>query len=68
MDFSTIKTKLREQKYQKIEDFMSDMELVFHNCRLYNGTVSEVGQIGMSVHQEFLKLCEQLHFDFYKQN
>ena len=43
MDFSTIKTKLREHKYQGIQDFMDDMELVFYNCKLYNGTESDVG-------------------------
>lgn len=43
MDFSTIKTKLKEHRYQQLEDFMEDMELVFYNCRLYNGTETDVG-------------------------
>ena len=47
MDFSKIKTKLKEHKYQKIQEFMEDMELVFFNCRLYNGTESEIGVIGL---------------------
>ena len=50
MDFSTIKGKLREHKYQRIQEFMEDMELVFHNCRLYNGVESDVGLIGVQVH------------------
>jgi len=50
MDFSTIRTKLKEQKYERIQEFMEDMELVFHNCRLYNGTESEVGLMGVQVH------------------
>jgi hypothetical protein len=37
MDFGTIKTKIKEQKYKSIEEFEADMELVFYNCRLYNG-------------------------------
>jgi len=45
---------------------MEDMELVFYNCKLYNGTASEIGQIGVSVQQEYQKLAEQLYFDFYK--
>lgn len=49
MDFSTIKMKLKEHKYERIQEFMSDMELIFHNCRLFNGTESEIGQIGISV-------------------
>lgn len=43
MDFATIKTKLKEHKYERIQEFMSDMELVFYNCRVYNGTESSVG-------------------------
>ena len=49
MDFGTIKMKLREHEYERIQDFMDDMELVFYNCRLYNGTESDVGQIGVTV-------------------
>lgn len=49
MDFGTIKGKLREHKYERIQEFMEDMELVFYNCRLYNGTESDVGQIGVQV-------------------
>ena len=53
MDFSTIKTKLKEHKYERIQEFMEDMELVFYNCRVYNGTESDVGQIGVSIQQEY---------------
>ncbi len=53
MDFSTIKTKLKEQKYARIQDFMSDMDLVFHNCKLYNGTETEVGRIGLEIMKEY---------------
>jgi len=28
---------------------MDDMELVFYNCRLYNGTETDVGKIGVAV-------------------
>ena len=66
MDFATIKGKLKDHKYQGIQEFMQDMELVFHNCRLYNGVESEVGLIGVQVHQEYQRLTEQLYFDFYK--
>ena len=66
MDFSTIKTKLKEHKYQGIGDFMADMDLVFYNCRLYNGTESDVGKIGVAVNQEYIEMTKQLYFDFYK--
>ena len=67
MDLTTVKTKLKEHKYEKIQDFMADMELIFYNCRLYNGTESQVGQIGVAVNEEYQRLTEQLYFDFYKQ-
>ena len=44
---------------------MDDMELVFYNCRLYNGIESEVGQIGTSLQEEYLRLVDQLYFNFY---
>ena len=65
MDFGTIKTRLKEGHYSKLQEFMDDMELVFYNCRLYNGIESEVGQIGTTLQEEYLRLTEQLYFNFY---
>lgn len=36
MDFGTMLTKLNENKYQSMEQFKEDMELVFNNCRQFN--------------------------------
>ena len=58
MDFSTIKTKLREHNYNRIDEFMADMELVFYNCRLYNGMDSDVGQIGVAIQQEYRTIAD----------
>jgi hypothetical protein len=58
MDFGTIKTKLKEMRYNNIKEFRDDMELVFSNCRLYNGDISSVGQMGKQVSDEYEKLCE----------
>ena len=65
MDFGTVTTKLKENQYSKLQEYMDDMELVFYNCRLYNGYESEVGQIGTSLQEEYIRLVEQLHFNFY---
>ena len=43
MDFTTISTKLKDHKYERIQEFMEDMELVFYNCRVYNGIENDVG-------------------------
>ena len=44
---------------------MEDLELVFYNCKLYNGEISHVGQMGKQVHDEYRRLVEQLCFEFY---
>lgn len=66
MDFGTIKGKLKEQRYANISEFTEDMELVFYNCKLYNGEISGVGQMGKQVHDEYRRLMEQLSFEFYQ--
>lgn len=45
---------------------MDDMQLVFYNCRLYNGTETDVGKIGLAVQQEYNDMVKQLYFDFYR--
>ena len=37
MDFKTIHTKLTYSLYPKLKDFISDVNLTFDNCLLYNG-------------------------------
>lgn len=38
MDFGTIKKKLNLNAYDNEYEFQEDMNLVFDNCILYNGT------------------------------
>lgn len=59
MDFGTIKSYLKAGHYQKLQQFIDDMNLVFKNCYLYNGTNGEVGQTGVSVEREFQRLCKE---------
>ncbi|TIB11129.1 hypothetical protein E3P92_02992 [Wallemia ichthyophaga] len=37
MDFSTIKRKLDEKKYENGDQFIGDIEQIFKNCRQFNG-------------------------------
>lgn len=37
MDLSSMETKLENDKYETMEDFVYDCKLVFNNCRQYNG-------------------------------
>jgi transcription initiation factor TFIID subunit 2 len=36
MDFGTMRTKLSQGKYQTMEDFKNDAQLIFNNCRQFN--------------------------------
>lgn len=44
MDFAKIKSKLNLGEYSSNYDFMSDIQLVFTNCDLYNTSGSEIYQ------------------------
>lgn len=37
IDLTTIKTKVRHNKYKKFNEFLEDLELMQNNCRKYNG-------------------------------
>jgi histone acetyltransferase len=41
LDFSTMEQKLRTGKYENLDAFVEDAQLVFDNCRIYNpdGTI-----------------------------
>lgn len=58
MDFGTIKKKLALNVYSELQDFLNDMGQVFYNCRLYNGTESFVGKIGVDVNREYDNLLQ----------
>ncbi len=38
MDLGSVKKKLNLNIYQSAQDFLSDIKLVFDNCKLFNGT------------------------------
>jgi len=62
MDFGTIKKKLNLNIYQSVEGFLNDMSQVFINCRLYNGTESPVGRIGVNIRREYDRLLGMYNF------
>eukprot|EP01017_Pseudomicrothorax_dubius_P039571 TRINITY_DN6089_c0_g1_i10.p1 TRINITY_DN6089_c0_g1~~TRINITY_DN6089_c0_g1_i10.p1 ORF type:complete len:114 (+),score=20.58 TRINITY_DN6089_c0_g1_i10:38-379(+) len=59
MDFGTIKGKLENQSYQNPEEFSSDVELVFENCRKYNSPDTKLYQLAERLEQRFQALWGQ---------
>lgn len=41
MSLSTCKEKLKKSKYDRIDDFINDFELIWINCRMYNPPIAE---------------------------
>jgi hypothetical protein len=41
MDLFTIKSKLENNQYTRLEEFKQDIHLIFHNCYTYNDVESE---------------------------
>jgi hypothetical protein len=49
MDFGTIKKKIMYNGYNNEAEFQGDMNLVFDNCILYNGTGRDIGKIALQM-------------------
>eukprot|EP01053_Blabericola_migrator_P007303 Blabericola_migrator_1__7302@NODE_3713_length_1560_cov_40_394508_g2303_i0_p1_GENE_NODE_3713_length_1560_cov_40_394508_g2303_i0NODE_3713_length_1560_cov_40_394508_g2303_i0_p1_ORF_typecomplete_len326_score86_31Bromodomain/PF00439_25/6_4e12_NODE_3713_length_1560_cov_40_394508_g2303_i03241301 len=55
MDFYTIRQRLNQgTHYRTVKEFIDDLELVFHNCILYNSGESEVGQVCVRIRNQYL--------------
>lgn len=58
-DLGTIKEELEQLSYATLEEYVADVFLVFENCRIYNGAIAEVTQLG-DLSEEFFvqKMCK----------
>jgi chromatin structure-remodeling complex subunit RSC1/2 len=54
----TIKKKAKRKKYQSLEQFMKDLDLLFKNAQQFNEDGSEIYQDAADLHAEALKLME----------
>uniref|UniRef100_A0A182W5K3 Bromodomain adjacent to zinc finger domain protein 1A n=1 Tax=Anopheles minimus TaxID=112268 RepID=A0A182W5K3_9DIPT len=64
MDFARIKSKLNMGDYKINEQMMSDVQLVFRNCDLYNTDETDVYRIGRDLEQYVVKRCKELTLPF----
>ena len=60
MSIQCIRDKLREHKYQTRDVFLEDIDLIFTNCRDYNGSNSPFTLKGKGVFSFFVKLFENI--------
>ncbi|KRY01376.1 Bromodomain adjacent to zinc finger domain protein 2B, partial [Trichinella pseudospiralis] len=61
MDLSAIHAKLISHKYQRGEDFVKDVNLVFDNCKTFNEDDSKIGKAGHNLRRFFTRRWKELH-------
>ena len=49
MDFKTIRQKLCNHKYNSLDQFLHDIDLIFSNCATYFKRNSKEGRAGMTL-------------------
>lgn len=59
MDLSTVKKSVEADKYGTLEDFRSDVELMFQNCFTYNLPDSTVHKMGASLEKYFKQILQK---------
>ena len=66
MDLTTIKSKLMNNQYKFVQEFIDDINLIFSNCIRYNGETNQYSLTAKKIKKEFETLCTNLSMDFYK--
>ncbi|TYZ65051.1 hypothetical protein PybrP1_004503 [[Pythium] brassicae (nom. inval.)] len=57
MDLGTIRTRLQSGSYKKWEAFKADVDLVWSNCRAFNGTDMMISQYADTLDALFQQMC-----------
>lgn len=68
MDLGTVQRKLNANEYRIVEECLDDIQIIWDNCKLYNGTQSVIPfnnsivdlQIGGKIRKIIQKVCQKL--------
>ncbi|KAI7819147.1 Bromodomain-containing protein [Gamsiella multidivaricata] len=60
MDLSTVERKLNSVEYESVDDFVADINLIFSNCYIYNGTESIVSKCASNLEAAFNRLLRRM--------
>ncbi|XP_068152075.1 bromodomain adjacent to zinc finger domain protein 1A [Drosophila tropicalis] len=64
MDLAKVKSKLNMGEYQLNEELLNDIQLVFHNCDLYNVEGNEIYDAGSQLERFVMERCRDMHLPF----
>ncbi|KAI0375461.1 hypothetical protein BV20DRAFT_960622 [Pilatotrama ljubarskyi] len=59
-DLKTIQQKLNADKYDSVEAFEADLDLMIHNAITFNGADSEVGQLAVQLRNRYRELLSPI--------
>ena len=59
MDLATMRAKMTIGQYETLDDFVSDLHLIFHNCYSYNEDDSEYYQAARRLEEYSRELCRR---------
>jgi hypothetical protein len=59
MDFGTIRKRMLDLKYEKFQDFLDDINLVFDNCAKFNDPKLPVIVMCNELKVKYIDLCEK---------
>ena len=68
MDLGTVKTKLQNDEYKLFQDFMSDINLIWKNCRTYNQNGSEIVKMANHCDKKMKQLIEKQFKNYQNKN
>ncbi|OAC99835.1 hypothetical protein MUCCIDRAFT_147175, partial [Mucor lusitanicus CBS 277.49] len=60
MDLELVEKKLGGSEYTTVDDFISDVRLIFHNCFKYNGPEAMISVLCQNVESAFEKSLRQM--------
>ena len=59
-DLGSIKTKLEKNKYETLQDFLNDIQLVWDNCHTYNPPFNQITKYAECCEKKFKKEFEKI--------
>ena len=66
MDLATVLTNINEGKYKTVEECLSDIQLIWSNCKTYNMPESDIYKMAEAMEKVTKKSIQKLKFDIKK--
>lgn len=63
MDFQTIKSNIKSGKYTNYDMFLSDIILIYENCKLFNGEAHSLTEIS----NDFVEKAKKYKMENYNE-